>query len=1129
MLSISIDPKYDFSAVDYSTNQRDTYLEGTFTGGVGPYSFTYQHFYIDRFGIERLLASGNIPTVDLVAETWLLPNLLLNPGANVVKVKITDTSDSSIAQAIVTVSYITQTQLGIRVDPPTGIKPAQYTDKVILEWLGNSTITYTEKQLTFSGELELTLVEKGAVNLDSLTVSSTEVNPLDRSVYTRDEDYIVVNSENINLPTKIYRTAESSIPDGVMVFASFQVEQALETVKGYNVYASAEAAGGSLGYSKLNSRLLTTPTALRQVVTSSTTSQTLVGGVRTTTLTERVISLNEYQFEASKVTLADFTARSTTDLTTYFVITAVATDSISRSEIESVHSLEVVAKPIEISSQIQEFSPRTFDEIVADYVSTALVSQPLLDVKPTSVTRDIHIDPVANELEKAYVMLDFVNKSQSFLTLLAIDDPDSTGTSQSGTEYKATLQLVFGLDTQEQTQALIDSQFDKLASNVNVTRKGAEYARGTATLYSLSAPASTLSITPNTVFIAPLSSGTLKFKSLVNMSIEPEEYFAYYNPSTLRYEIDVPVIAVDSGAVGNIDAGALTQTTLSNFFVSNETPFLYGSDEESNRSLAERSLVALMGVDFGTIGGYIKEVTASPGVLKVTSQAAGDPFMFRDFDPIRKVHLGGKVDLYVQGTRPLVYQDEFGLEFKRVDQEAASVNAPGSFVLVLNRIPNTLISVHKQNPLGPLQPYDIEGAILNGRTIQLNPNSEINKTLGMELTDTVLVSYYYSGDLSHRFNHLPVTSVVSVVGGSTGSIGTGNYILSTPDDVFLLGNSTQAQSKISLVESSTVSFGAESFTGTFVMSGTVPITLSQYGVDSSSIILSNGLTTYTRDVDYQIVTTGSSVVKAQLARKVGGSIPDGGSVTATFTASETILVQYQVENLVESIQASLEAKEYATADVIVKQANQVPLDISAEIILQKGVSQSEVDLRVRTELGRYFGNLRLGDAVYQSDVIRVIDGVSGVYAVQLPLLKLARASNSYVLGDPLRISSIATVSEDGYKAYRLVADLGFNTNAGGGIANGNQERSVGVFIGSRYFKGVSSQGVVQNTEDSCYISNGSLVVSNLSQEDRAKILSGEHQVISNYFTFDESGNKDAVLNVFEYAVLANLLFSYRSR
>ncbi|NBV27613.1 hypothetical protein EBS02_01125 [bacterium] len=722
-------------------------------------------------------------------------------------------------------------------------------------------------------------------------------------------------------------------------------------------------------------------------------------------------------------------------------------------------------------------------------------------------------------------MLDFLNKSQSFLTLLAIDDPDNTGSSVLDTEYKSSLQVVFGLDSLEEVQALVDSQFDKLASNVNVSRNPAEQSRGVVTLYSVNLPSSSLTVTPNTVFTANLDSGAVNFKSLSSIVIDPEEFSSYLNRETGRYEIPIPVIAEKSGTSGNVDAGSVSLTNITNFLVTNLTPMVYGSDQESNRSLAERSLNALMGVDFGTIGGYIKEVISHPGVIKVASQGAGDRFMVRDYDFFRKSNLGGKVDLYIQGNRPLTYQEEFGINFIRVEDERVTDFEPGSLTFELDYKVENLEKVVVLRT-GSRQEYALEGALLTGRKIILSPTNLKNTKIGLYSGDVILVTYYYASDFSYQLKHSPVLSIESV-DRPTGRLGNENYRLDLSEDILRKGSSSQSPSSVRLIESSGVNFSAGVFEETATLNGTVPYPLLQYSIDLSKLIVSGTSGVYTLGRDFDIIDKGSNSTKTTIARKIGTRIADGESVSISYVASETFIIRYTVDNLIESIQTDLEKKEYATADVLVKRANVVPIDISAEVLINRGTSQSEVDLKIRTALGNHFSNLRLGDSVYQSDIIRIIDSVDGVYAVTTPIVKLSRAYNSYVVGDEIKLTGPRR--EGSSLVYRFDNTLSFDTINGGGILDLYTIRPVGMYINSRYFKGVSSLNEVFSLKNCCYITKSYIYISSLSESDLAEISKSDSKIIANYFSYEDKGVYDVKINAFEYPNLNNALFSYRNR
>jgi hypothetical protein len=102
----------------------------------------------------------------------------------------------------------------------------------------------------------------------------------------------------------------------------------------------------------------------------------------------------------------------------------------------------------------------------------------------------------------------------------------------------------------------------------------------------------------------------------------------------------------------------------------------------------------------------------------------------------------------------------------------------------------------------------------------------------------------------------------------------------------------------------------------------------------------------------------------------------------------------------------VDSKKHITADILVKNAIEVPVNIKATIILdpnrQKNISQMDSD--IRTSINRYFGALSLGQPVRQSDIVRTIDSVSGVSYVSTPLTTLTKAKGSLVPIEPIVVS-----------------------------------------------------------------------------------------------------------------------------
>ena len=148
--------------------------------------------------------------------------------------------------------------------------------------------------------------------------------------------------------------------------------------------------------------------------------------------------------------------------------------------------------------------------------------------------------------------------------------------------------------------------------------------------------------------------------------------------------------------------------------------------------------------------------------------------------------------------------------------------------------------------------------------------------------------------------------------------------------------------------------------------------------------------------DYQI-TLGTQTTAVSLIRSETSTIPNGATVLISYQHDENFTVTYTTNLIVSLTQDAVDANKHATADVIVKEAIPAPLDIEATVILIRGRDSGTVDTTLRTNLSNFFSNLRLGDAVRQSDIIDVIERTSGVSYVLVPLTKMVRAEGGTVV------------------------------------------------------------------------------------------------------------------------------------
>lgn len=465
--------------------------------------------------------------------------------------------------------------------------------------------------------------------------------------------------------------ARPSQPTGLTVEVSSNsikiswVANSESDIKGYNVYNSTTSGGGVSGYVKLNNELVSTYNELKDIVTNSTTTVEIIGGQRVTTVVDNITPTYFYAY--NHINLLE-------EKTQYYVITAV-----NNSDEESLYSIEVYGIPLIITTSIVEYPVRTANDVSLSMITKVLDRQPNIDVKPGTMTRDLHIDPHASEFGSLYIYIDFLVKSQSFITLLNIDDPNNTGTSiaVSDSTYKQQLKDALQLATDADVQNVIDFAFDALAGNFKVYRNSATASVGEVVFYTTIEPTATITVPQGTVISTTATSAkpAINFETLSEVRMIISSIDSYYNPATQRYEVTASVQAIDVGEQTNVASNTITNSTFTQLQVTNIKPTEGGQDRESNNHFASRAMLAFTGLDVGTQNGYLKTAIETQYVQDVLVVDAGHPLMQRDYDPVRGRHLYGKVDIYFKGNVIESHSDTFGFLFAGTYREDMSISS----------------------------------------------------------------------------------------------------------------------------------------------------------------------------------------------------------------------------------------------------------------------------------------------------------------------------------------------------------------------------------------------------------------------------------------------------------------------
>jgi hypothetical protein len=839
------------------------------------------------------------------------------------------------------------------------------------------------------------------------------------------------------------------------------------TFVGMNVYAASAAGGGATGYTRVNVNTVVTGATVEEATSVGSIEQEYLtptpavdplyavifgqqqdqfGNVlsadfadtlpvpetatrlRTTVTVVAVQARVLYSFEHNRaasatsnpptVFVSEFSNLSA-DVPLYYVVSGVYFDPSTQVEVESPFSVEVAGNPLRVTAQVGAFPVVSRQVLVRETIASILRTNPQIRVDPGSVLRDTFIDPFANEAERLRFVVDFLHRAQSFAALLSIDDPTGSGTSiaVSSSNYKTALKSAFRLNDDAEVQDVIDRSFEALASNFGIFRRDGRAARGDVTFYTSRRPTETVFIPVGSL----VSAGSTTYSVVQGASLPLSQLASYYDPVSRRYSVTVAVQATTGGAAGNVGAGQIRRvnTGPTSLLVTNASAIFGGTNEETNSDLAVRARNALASVDSGTRQGYLQTAADVAGVERVSIVAAGDALMMRDMYEGR--HIGGKVDVWVQGSANSIVTDVFAFEYQLMQDihfELVGAVANLTFRAVDSSLSESTPIVQILDAPGvgysfrnasTGQVFDLTGAsIVRYDTVQLNtaiPQPTVS------LTDVVLGDYRKAVGTDYVFSRQPVTSISSVTGTLTGTLPDDDYALYHPDNPLLLGGSTLAKDFLRITSGVPVQSGGilQVTNEAHTMVGEYIEYLNSLGVDLLTILVvsEDGLVTYATSgdpsgfYDYAVVP-GTTTTPTSIVRIPTGRIADGETVLVSYQHGENFTVTYEVNQVPGQVQLAVDARRHITADVLAKAAVPWSINLTLTVILAQGVQRSRVNSALQNAISTMFNRLRLGDPLRQSDVIATVERVSGVSYVVVPLTVMAVAEGSTIVQDPVR-------------------------------------------------------------------------------------------------------------------------------
>lgn len=741
----------------------------------------------------------------------------------------------------------------------------------------------------------------------------------------------------------------------------------------------------------------------------------------------------------------------------YYVVTALYFDKTTGSYIESRYSQELSAAPLPMDRTVRGINIRTQTTVARDYIGEIQSVEPTLALIPGSTVREVHIEPFANEAQRVYFLMDFVHRAKSFLALLAIDDPNMTGSSidVENSQYKIGLRSALNVADNATVQSLIDGAFDSLAQNFGRPRLGARAATVVQTFYTLTAPSQDMLVSQSAVVSSSKNSAAPRFISRGAVFMYASRASQYWNVEKARYEVKVEMVAESPGSAGNLPADTLdiVVSGANGFKTTNEIASDFGRDTQSNLELAEMAMRALSSLDTGTEGGYYSVAAAVAGVLETKIVRSGDPYMMRDWDSIRGKHTGGKVDIYVKGVIERTVTESFAFQFTAArSMRFEVVNASNLVFRAMDSrlTPSNPIQEILNNPsqgLGvrnhsttPTSSYDLTGAIIvDYNTIQLNTAIPQPATM---FDDFVEGDYRYRSNNKFVASLQPMRRVSAVVGELSGTLDPSvGYALYKTQDPLLDGESTLAQDYVSIAQVGGVPSGSAVQVNDekHVLIAQFEEPLGSVGINTFTLAVysQDRLTQYegpnSPNPDY-LVIEGTQTTAARIVRTASSNIASGDTVSVDYQHDENFTVTYVINDVLQRVNSAIAATKHMTADVAVKESLENPLSLETTVQLMPNANQTTVDSGIRTAL-THLANLRgLGNPIHQSDVTGTIESVAGVDYLVQPLSRLTLRDGAYRIRELVYsdYEMLPSLSYGANAVYILTQPLPYSTSDGGG-------------------------------------------------------------------------------------------------
>lgn len=542
----------------------------------------------------------------------------------------------------------------------------------------------------------------------------------------------------------------------------------------------------------------------------------------------------------------------------------------------------------------------------------------------------------------------------------------------------------------------INDDLDLLAANYFVTRKQATKSTGKVRFYIANSNKPVSSITDTDIpAVINIPTGTqvstvgTYFKSSVSVETTELIYITRDIAKSLpidgdtgyRY-VECSAVSTSTGASQNISANELVKIdTNITGIVSVTNPFAFdgGSDREDDTSLSYRIQLAITGNNIGTKDGYLRYVLDKSNVIAAKVVGAGDDIMFRDggyLDAAGNYHWGegGCVDIYVRGHQILDSSYYFAINSSYLET-ASNIILPDQPVVNIISIKSTVSNINFIDAAN----YDSEvySQTDENNAITINTVYCIDIPWDFSLTDSFPDTEYYA---------LPIGYTTAQI--EQLKLRVDNELLDAREYMTNMSYSIDW----SVSSTRTVEAGStELFNKIYINDAVYKLRAKEdSNLDGRIFIMKND------QIYVRAYVQPDFVLEKDISDYAGG-MTSRDSIrwlnTSKLLTNDLLLITYNYDYLINSLQIGIEDQKCLTADVLVKQAVEIPLEIIADINIYNTATPANVKSIISSNLTNYIYTYKMGGQIDRSDIASVIKDCQYVDRVDLNTLKLSRKGN----------------------------------------------------------------------------------------------------------------------------------------